>query len=367
MSRAQLTSTVEQNTGGAVAPFVAGKNLIINGSMEFDQRNNGASFLMTADGLYSVDRWRNSNSQNSKNTFQQVTDAPSGFTNSLKITQTTAYSSLGANDYAGVLQIIEANNANLIGLGTSACKSLTVSFWVKSSVTGTYSATLQVSGGANSVVGVYTITAANTWQQVKITFPPLTSGTIPTGTNGAIFLYFAQSMGTSFQTSTIGTWQAAAWYTSNTTTNTFATTTGATWQLTGVQLEAGSVATPFSRAGGTFSGELQACQRYYYQVANGTIGPVGGGFNNGTTTMETVIQFPVTMRTTPTISQAIGTDYYVFNRAGANDGFNSLTVDRASQSLVICYNSTEISGTSGNAGWVYTNNASAFLSFQAEL
>ena len=362
MSRAQLTSTVEQNTGGAVAPYVAGKNLIINGSMEFDQRNNGASFLMTADGLYSVDRWRNSNSQNSKNTFQQVTDAPSGFTNSLKITQTTAYSSLGANDYAGVLQVIEANNANLIGLGTSACKSLTVSFWVKSSVTGTYSATLQVSGGANSVVGVYTITAANTWQQVKITFPPLTSGTIPTGTNGAIFLYFAQSMGTSFQTSTIGTWQAAAWYTSNTTTNTFATTTGATWQLTGVQLEAGSVATPFSRAGGTFSGELAACQRYYYKWSGNGYAAIGVTNIYSTSASRFVYYMPVTMRATPTLtSSATSTWSYAASLTGA-PGLD------AGGPNAVGINFTHNTLTTGQSGYLQdAGSATANIQFSAEL
>ena len=366
MSRAQLTSTVEQNTGGAVAPYVAGKNLIINGSMEFDQRNNGASFLMTADGLYSVDRWRNSNSQNSKNTFQQVTDAPSGFTNSLKITQTTAYSSLGANDYAGVLQVIEANNANLIGLGTSACKSLTVSFWVKSSVTGTYSATLQVSGGANSVVGVYTITAANTWQQVKITFPPLTSGTIPTGTNGAIFLYFAQSMGTSFQTSTIGTWQAAAWYTSNTTTNTFATTTGATWQLTGVQLEAGSVATPFSRAGGTFSGELALCQRYYERLTAAMVYEhFGVAQPSSSTSALATVYFKVSKRSA--VSSSID-----FSTLGLYDTAAIQAISALSMSFAGINSATVTCTSSGLTTQrfcqiIANNSTSAYIGFSAEL
>jgi hypothetical protein len=367
MSRSQLTSTVEQNTGGAVSPYVAGKNLIINGSMEFDQRNNGASFLTTADGLYSVDRWRSSQSQNSKVTYQQVTDAPAGFTNSLKMTQTTAYSSLTASDFVGVLQMIEANNVNLIGLGTSACKSLTVSFWVKSSVTGTYSAALQVNGGTNSVVGVYTITAANTWQQVKITFPPLTSGTIPTGTNAAIFLYFAQSMGTSFQTSTIGTWQAAAWYTSNTITNTFATTTGATWQLTGVQVEAGSLNTPFSRAGGSYGGELALCQRYYWRLANNsaytnitTFTPA----SSATNTYNMPVYLPVAMRIAPTTID--------FSTLRWTDGYSAagtvslVTLGGTSSSIVMI----DMTGTGMTTGRVYsvqTNGSTGYIGFGAEL
>ena len=339
MSRAQLTSTVEQNTGGAVAPFVAGKNKIINGDFGIWQR--GTSQTITT-STYSADRF----------TFifngtQSIAASAQTFTpgNTIAGYEPTYYgrfavgSSASGQSYNQFGQTIE-------DVRQYAGQTITFSFWAKTT-SGSFTINPRYiqyfgSGGTTPIVeanfgsGAITLTTSWTRYTATVALPSITGKTIGTGSSLKIVLDLPQNT----------TWSLDTW---------------------GWQLEAGSVATPFITATGTLSGELTACQRYYYQVANGTIGPVGGGFNNGTTTMETVIQFPVTMRTTPTISQAIGTDYYVFNRAGANDGFNSLTVDRASQSLVICYNSTEISGTSGNAGWVYTNNASAFLSFQAEL
>ena len=347
MSRAQLTSTVEQNTGGAVAPFLAGKNKIINGDFGIWQR--GTSFTNPSDQSYTADRFLvNYNGTGATRTISQQTFdySASPAADKLPITgYPSTYFLRYAVSVAGSGNTYNFINQRIEDVRTLAGQTVTVSFWGKAdssrSINGPGWRQNFGSGGSGDVdtSSGSTFSFTTSWQRFTTTFavPPIAGKTI--GTSSYVNLFIASLP--SNTTFTVDIW--------------------------GVQVEAGSVATPFTTATGTLSGELTACQRYYYQVANGTIGPVGGGFNNGTTTMETVIQFPVTMRTTPTISQAIGTDYYVFNRAGANDGFNSLTVDRASQSLVICYNSTEISGTSGNAGWVYTNNASAFLSFQAEL
>ena len=337
MSRAQLTSTVEQNTGGAVAPVVAGKNFVIGGGFDIWQR--GTSFASTSG--YFADRWTNLGDFSGVTASQQTSGAPIGSRYFLRLTSTAASSYWSSYQFieTGMCAPLWGNTVTMsVKLRRNSTLTNGVNFFIQKS------ATVDAGSGATWTT-ISTFTAAN--------------ASMPTGTTSSDWYSLSGSLavpndGTANSLRVVINYGAA-------------TASGSVLDISNVQLEIGSVATPFSRAGGTLSGELTACQRYYYQVANGTIGPVGGGFNNGTTTMETVIQFPVTMRTTPTISQAIGTDYYVFNRAGANDGFNSLTVDRASQSLVICYNSTEISGTSGNAGWVYTNNASAFLSFQAEL
>ena len=347
MSRAQLTSTVEQNTGGAVAPFVAGKNKIINGDFGIWQR--GTSF--TTNYAYTADRFiPYFAGAGASQTISQQTLTPGSISNyesQYFMRNIVVAGTDTTNNQNTIIQYIE-NVQTLTG-------QVTVSFWAKAnSGTPKIGVGLQQNFGSGGSAGILlngqSATISTSWARYSFTFalPSISGKTIGAGSSIASVLYFSAG-------SVNATYAGFNALQSN------------TFDIWGWQVEAGSVATPFTTATGTLSGELTACQRYYYQVANGTIGPVGGGFNNGTTTMETVIQFPVTMRTTPTISQAIGTDYYVFNRAGANDGFNSLTVDRASQSLVICYNSTEISGTSGNAGWVYTNNASAFLSFQAEL
>ena len=341
MSRAQLTSTVEQNTGGAVSPYVAGKNFVINGDCSIAQR--GTSFTSPSNA-YTLDRWCSTPSAGGTTwTVSQVASFLTGSKNAIRTQRTSGQTGTPAL-YLGMA--FETNDViKLQG------QVVTWSFYAKAGADFSASG-LQIS--AQFYTGTGTDQGPFVGHTGEITQINTTATLSKTIANRYTYTFTVPSNATS-----------ARWNINMLPSNT--ASTNDYYDITNMQLEVGSVATPFSRAGGTLSGELAACQRYYYQVANGTIGPVGGGFNNGTTTMETVIQFPVTMRTTPTISQAIGTDYYVFNRAGANDGFNSLTVDRASQSLVICYNSTEISGTSGNAGWVYTNNASAFLSFQAEL
>jgi hypothetical protein len=133
------------------------------------------------------------------------------------------------------------------------------------------------------------------------------------------------------------------------------------------QLEIGSVATTFSRAGGTIQGELAACQRYYYLAVSGTGQAISMGANYTASVLVAYVNFPVTMRIAPTLAASSGTDYYAFDRNGALDTFNSLNLVSPSKNGTELFNSTEISGTVGHGGIVLTNNASASLAFTAEL
>jgi hypothetical protein len=137
--------------------------------------------------------------------------------------------------------------------------------------------------------------------------------------------------------------------------------------VTGIQLEVGSQATPYNRMSGTIQGELSACQRYYYLHASGDVQAISNGYMYSATSAIGVVQFPVTMRTAPTSAIVTGTNYYKFQRNGATDDFNSLTLDIAGKNATNIYNNTEISGTAGHAGNFQTANASAFVAFQAEL
>jgi len=244
-----------QNTGAAGFGF---KNRIINGAMVFDQRNAGASVTPT-NGQYLVDRWLAYLTQASKFTVQQSSTAPPGFAKSLLVTSSSAYSGV-SGDLFNIGQFIEGYNTTDLGWGTAAALPVTLSFWVRSSLTGTFGGVIRnTGGGTRSYPFSYTISSANTWEYETITIAGDTTGTWDT-TNG-------QGIGVLFDIGTGSTYEgtAGAWANSNLYGTTGATsiigTSGATWYVTGVQLEKGSTATAFDwRPHGH---ELMLCQRYF--------------------------------------------------------------------------------------------------------
>ncbi len=235
------------------------KNRIINSAMVIDQRNAGASVTPTANFTYTLDRWVAGLIQSSKFSVQQSSTAPAGFSNSILITSLSAYSVL-STDYFNINQFIEGFNWADLSFGTADAKTVTLSFWVRSSLTGTFGGVLGNSAGSRAYPFTYTISSANTWEQKSITIAGDTSGTWVGATNGiGARLWINLGAGSTFS----GT--AGAWSASNLTSATGATsvvgTNGATFYITGVQLEKGSTATSFDyRPIGT---ELQLCQRYY--------------------------------------------------------------------------------------------------------
>jgi hypothetical protein len=286
-----------QNTS-AFYGGLAMRNRIINGAMVIDQRNAGASVALT-DGLYYVDRWKSSISQTSKLTGQQSSTAPAGFVKSLSATVSTAFTP-GAGDYAGLVQPIEGNNVADLGFGAAGASTVTLSFWVRSSVTGTYSVALHNSASDRSYVTTYTINSANTWEQKTATIAGDTSGTWLTTNGVGITAYFALGMGSTYGGATAGVWNASLKLAATGQTQ-WVSTSAATFYITGVQLEKGSTATSFDyRPYGT---ELALCQRYY-QLAN--ICGLTGGVN--TSTFWTANYYPpVYFRAIPTATAGSAT------------------------------------------------------------
>ena len=337
-------------------------NRIINGAMVIDQRNAGASVTQVTGNTYTVDRFYIVGSVTSKFTAQQSSTVPSGFVNSLKITSSAA-TSLASGDYYFLAQSIEGNNIADLNWGSANAKTITLSFQVYSSLTGTFGGALRNSAQDRSYPFTYTISSANTWTTISITIAGDTSGTWLTTNGTGINVVFALGIGSTYS----GT--AGAWAGSNLVSATGATsvvgTNGATFYITGVQLEKGSTATSFDyRPYGT---ELALCQRYYWQAINGNNQELAVGWYYSTTQISLVMNMPVPMRTGPSISQVTGTNYYTIYSAVSGDSFNSLTVENAGTTMVSLLNSTQVSGTAGFAGIVRATNASSYLGFTAEL
>jgi hypothetical protein len=268
------------------------RNRIINGDMRIDQRNAGASVtLSNLIDSFCIDRYKFYRDVGGTFTAQRSTTAPSGFTNSLLITAST-----GASPSAAQLnffqQIIEGFNVSDLGWGTASAKTITVSFWVRSSVTGTYSVSFSNSALGRAYVATFSIASANTFEYKTVTIPGDTSGTWLTTNGEGLRVYWDLGSGSNFNL-TAGSW-GGTWGTRTSGSVTWGSNTGATFYLTGVQLEVGSVATPFERR--PFGTELALCQRYYQRID----GFFAVGFNS--TTMTGSINFPIEMRSSPTIT-----------------------------------------------------------------
>ena len=228
------TSVSGSNLGAGNASIM--KNRIINGAMVIDQRNAGASITPT-NGAYGIDRWVYGLTQSSKFTAQQSTDAPTGFSFSNLITSSSAYS-IGSTDEFEVFQRIEGFNTSDLGFGTANAKTVTLSFWVKCSLTGTFGGSLFNSATNRSYVFSYSIPVANTWTQISTTIAGDTSGTWVGATNGVgLGVLFSLGAGASRVTSA-GSWNGA-FYVGVTGQTNLVATNAATFQYTGVQLEIG--------------------------------------------------------------------------------------------------------------------------------
>jgi hypothetical protein len=327
---------------------VGTKNLIINGDMRIDQRYVGSATANTISG-YVTDRWQVAQSTTGKLIAQQVTDAPSGSTHSLKITSQSAYT-VGTSDAYYVRQAIEGQNCSHLLWGSSSAKTVTLSFWVKSSLTGTFGGTFFNKAYNRSYAFEYTISSANTWEQKSITITGDTTGTWDTDNTFGIGVSFGLGAG-STNSGTAGSWSASG-ATNTSGATSIVGTNGATWYITGIQLEASTEATPFENR--MYSTELAMCQRYFEKsysdgTAIGTAsvdGRQGVGGAQGQTTTSAVgsyIYFRVQKRTTPTI--------ITYDSAGASG-----KIDRPAFGAA---NST------GNTSNVYETNDAGFIGYSA--
>ena len=361
------SGTVAEAYGGTgtTTGYYGYKNRLINGAMVIDQRNVGASVTPT-DGLYTLDRWVFGVSQASKFTAQQSSTAPTGFSNSLLLTSSSAYS-IGSGDYFYFRQYIEGFNFADFMFGTANAQTLTLSFWVRSSLTGTFGGTLVNAIGDRSYAFTYTINSANTFEQKTVTITGDTSGTWVGSTNGkGISVNFGLGVGSTYS-GTAGAW-ASALYLGATGATSIVGTSGATWYVTGVQLEKGSTATSFDVR--DYGRELILCQRYFYKIiaSSGSGGVIlfNTCFYQANAGYAAVV-LPVAMRANPTGTYSAVADFYV----GSNGSYTVLTSITANNgyasSNLIEFYWLNGGGTIGFAAFIRINNASGWLAYSAEL
>jgi hypothetical protein len=354
---------VDQGLLGTYAQYTGFKNRILNGQMVIDQRNAGAS-VTPANGQYLTDRWNAALSQASKFSAQQNAGSvtpPAGFPNYLGITSLSAYS-ITASDVFNIIQPLEGFTTADLAWGTASAQTVTLSFWVRSSLTGTFGGSLANYALTRSYPFTFTISSANTWEQKSITIAGDTSGTWVGATNaGSMYVRFNLGTGSTYS-GTAGAW-ASADYRSATGATSVVGTNGATFYITGIQLEKGSTATSFDyRPYGT---ELQLCQRYYqiirsnapyqfytlvtYESASTAWGP---------------IPLKVSMRSQPTtlVSGSFTVSY------GVQGTYINDTNQTGAEVAMIGWGSSGSGGTVGYAPYIRSNNSTtSYMSFSAEL
>ena len=315
VSGSQITfnDNTTQNTSAYGGGF-AFRNRIINGDMRIDQRNAGASTTPT-NSSYGLDRWTFAVTQASKFTAQQNAGSvtpPTGFSNYLGITSSSAYS-ITSGDIFYVKQLIEGFNTADLAFGTANAQTVTLSFWVRSSLTGTFGGALQNSAENRSYPFSYTISSANAWEQKTLTITGDTSGTWIGSTNGiGISVIFGLGVGSTY-TGTANAWQGAQDFAPTGATSVVGTN-GATFYITGVQLEKNSTATSFDyRPYGT---ELALCQRYYQVVGGANLSFYTEQYISGNSIYLTGNgYFKVNMRSAPTVT--LSGSYTTVNMTGS--------------------------------------------------
>ena len=342
------------------------RNRIINGDMRIDQRNAGAA--VTANGSYVVDRFLVQNGTDGAFSAQQDTSAPVGFVNSIKWTTTTADGTLTTTQQASIQQRIEGTNVSDLAFGTANAKTVTISFWVRSSLTGTFGGSLRNDATDRSYPFTYSISVADTWEQKSVTIAGDTSGTWLTTTGVGLTVTWGLGSGPD-RSGTSGAWNSNN---NNTATGAVSVigTLNATFYITGVQLEVGSVATPFERR--PYGTELSLCQRYYYRdtspSANNTMHSAMNAVCNSTTTAYCYGTFPVIMRAAPTALEQTGTagNYNLFvNNASVT--LNAVPTFGVASTRGASVLATAASGFVLNAAGILRGASGAYLGWSAEL
>jgi len=350
------------------------KNLIINGDMRVAQRGTSASGITTY-GYYTVDKMFTNLSLGTW-TISQDTDVPSGqgFANSLKLDCTTS-ASLSASSQVGIDQRLEGQNLQHLKFGTANAESLTVSFWVKSNKTGTYTTEHFILDDSRSISNTFTINSADTWEKKTITVVGDTVGVIDNDNGPGMVIKIWLAAGSDWTSGTLNTsWSTRtnANVVSSSNVN-IADSTSNYFNITGVQLEVGTEATPFEHR--PYDMEYQRCLRYYQQEGhslNGLAGPKTGPMGMWYSTSEVYgpIYFQTEMRAAPTISSPTVTSGYRFHRAGAATNMDNFATSFNTIDRISCYYrraSLSPTGVAGQACWTYFPEAGAKIIFDAEL
>jgi hypothetical protein len=366
-----MTQAAQLAQYGANNVGLSFKNRIINGDMGIDQRNAGAAVVATGSNNFPVDRFGIGYTQNSKFTAQQNAGAvtpPSGFTNYLGFTSSSAYSVLTGDTFL-TNHYIEGFNVADLGWGTANAATVTLSFWVRSSLTGTFGGGIINSGATRSYTFNYTISVANTWEYKTITIVGDTTGTWLTNNGLGIGIRFGLGSGSTY-TGTAGAWTAGN-LVQPTGTVSVVGTNGATLYITGVQLEKGTVATSFDYL--PYGTELMLCQRYLpawiYGSGNDNI---GFGYSFNSTQSFIAISIPVTPRVAPTGLTVIGS-FNMTLRNGGNTGgtVGSITTNVSSsgtnQSILVQTSTNNPTLNAGDGAFLFASGASRILFTGCEL
>jgi len=358
------------NLQGATQGGINGfKNRLINSAMVIDQRNAGAS-VATSSGsdVYTLDRWVAVYSATTKYTVQQNAGSvtpPTGFTNYAGITSTSAYS-VPSGGYFAYVQRVEGYNVADLGWGAAGAASVTLSFWVRSSLTGTFGGSITNNAENRSYPFSYTISAANTWEQKSVTIAGDTSGTWLTTNGTGLKIWLGLGVGSTYS-GTAGSWAGASYFSATGATSVVGTN-GATFYITGVQLEKGSTATSFDyRPYGT---ELALCQRYFVELFGGTNAYQSMGLADtySTTQGSYVLYLPVPMRTATPSLTTVG-NVYLQNLGNVN--ISAFAGPYSQKGTIVEGDITMASAVTANqCGFMRFNNvntATAKFNFSAEL
>ena len=343
-------------------PYIGRRNLIINGAMQVAQRGTSS----TSTGYASVDRWKTVpfRVDTLVGTQSQSTDAPDGFSTSFKYNVDTA-ESLGGDEYFGVMHHVEAYNVQHLDYGTASAKSMTLSFWVKGSTTGTYAIQFYTEDSGRTIGATYTIDTADTWEYKTVSIVGDTAGSGIANNNGSGFrLFFILASGTNYTTTDNTSWDASssARIAYNHSANPIATINNY-WQITGVQLEVGTVATPFEHR--SYGEELDLCYRYFYRWKSDPelYQNICMGNTMGSTACRGVFRLPKTMRSAPTLSSS--GSFRVWDNSNANSA--TPTIQRASNHTIFLQFSGGSFTINRMSEMGADNDANAVIDFYAEL
>ena len=354
---------------------VTNKNIIINGNFSVDQRKEGG--VHSGNGDYNLDRWLTEDSGNIDNLLMNITqdgDTPSevGEGTCLKYQCKTVESAVAADEFYSLNQYVEARNLQYLGFGTAEAKSFTVSFWVKSSLTGVFGFSIYQDDGGDIVNGTYTISSAGTWEKKTFTFAGNTADTIANDSTRGWKVQWGLWVGSNYNTTASSTWStySAGKRFGGHVQNGLATTDESTWQLAFVQVEAGSIATPFEHE--NYSDNLRRCQRYYRrQDATAVYTRYGFGRSYVTTAAEIYDNHPVQMRAIPTLQQTgTAANYAVWHQDAviACSAVPTISSSYSTPNLGVIY-FTVSSGLTVGQGItaISNNNTDSYIGYSAEL
>ena len=352
--------------GGQLAGL---RNRIINGDMRIDQRSSYAAQINVTSPAFIADRFAFSSNQNGKWSVQDQPDTTNpGFINSAYVTPSVTYAT-GSTDFALIEHKIEGLNVADLAWGTASAKAVTISFWVKTSVTGSHCVSVLNSSANRCYLAAYTVAVANTWQKVTLTIPGDTTGTWLTTTGIGIWLRWGIAIGATYY-GTAGSWGSTVYYAQSGDAN-ISNTASSSFVLTGVQLEVGSVATTFEQR--PYGMELALCQRYYYRISPAANTYYGIGLVGAATTGAANIQFKVSMRSAPTALEQTGTasDYKVATTTTALVACTAVPTHLGStntESATIGFTSGTLGGTAGQVTFFASGGVStSYLGWSAEL